>query len=67
MFNITSPAMKDFGLLNKKYAGNAKSNPNFDGEGVSPSLRWTYAPDGTRSFAIVTVDPVGRGGAGVTH
>jgi len=67
MFNITSPATKDFGLLNKKYAGNAKSNPNCDGEGVSLPLRWTNAPDGTKSFAIVMLDPVGRGGAGVVH
>lgn len=67
VFNLASPAIKDFGLLNKKYAGNAKGNPNCDGEGVSLPLHWSNAPASTKSFAIIMVDPVGRGGLGVVH
>lgn len=67
VFNITSPALKEFGLLNKKYAGNAKGNPNCDGAGVSLPLRWSNAPANTKSYAIIMFDPAGRGGLGVVH
>ncbi len=34
---------------------------------MSPQLSWSGVPDGTKSFAIMMVDPEGRGGAGVNH
>jgi len=67
VFNISSPALKDFGMLKKKYAGKNDQNKNCVGENVSPPLRWTNAPANTKSFAIIMFDPAGRGGAGVVH
>ncbi len=47
-----------------KRSGN---NPNCVGENVSPQLSWVNPPAGTKSFALLMVDPEGRGGAGVNH
>lgn len=66
-FNISSPALKDFGMLKKKNAGNASQNKNCVGQNVSPPLHWTNAPEKTQSFAIEMTDPAGRSGAGVVH
>ena len=37
------------------------------GDNVSPQLSWVNTPAGTKSFALLMVDPEGRGGAGVNH
>jgi hypothetical protein len=37
------------------------------GKNVSPQLRWTNAPAGTKSFAILMYDIDGQYGAGVSH
>ena len=66
-FTITSSAFKDGGMLPQKHAGDTKTNPNCVGENVSPALSWTNVPAGTKSFALVMVDPEGRGGLGVIH
>ena len=66
-FTITSSAFKDGGMLETKNAGNNKQNPNCVGDNVSPALAWTNVPAGTKSFALVMVDPEGRGGLGVIH
>ena len=66
-FTITSSMFKDGGMLPTKAAGNNKQNPNCVGENVSPDLAWTNVPAGTKSFALVMVDPEGRGGLGVIH
>jgi Raf kinase inhibitor-like YbhB/YbcL family protein len=67
VFKLTSAAFKDNGVLAKKFAGNDKSNPNCVGDNVSPPLTWANPPDGTKSFALLLVDPEGRGGLGVVH
>ncbi|HTP84319.1 MAG TPA: YbhB/YbcL family Raf kinase inhibitor-like protein [Alphaproteobacteria bacterium] len=67
VFNISSPALRDFGMLKKKYAGKNDQNKNCVGDNVSPPLKWTNAPANTKSFAIIMFDPAGRGGAGVVH
>ncbi len=67
VFDISSPALRDFGMLKKKYAGKNDQNKNCVGDNVSPPLKWTNAPANTKSFAIIMFDPVGRGGAGVVH
>lgn len=67
VFNISSPAFKDFGMLKKKNAGENPKNKNCVGQNVSPPLRWTNAPNSTKSFVITMFDPAGRGGAGVVH
>lgn len=65
-FEITSPAFSDGEILDSRYA--AKGGPRkCDGDNVQPAMNWTNAPEGTRSFAIVTMDDVGRHGQGVIH
>ena len=54
-------------MLATKNAGNIKTNPNCVGENVSPPLSWSNVPAGAKSFALVMVDPEGRGGLGVNH
>jgi len=66
-FTLTSSAFKDGTPLAKKNAGDNKANPNCVGENVSPPLSWANPPDGTKSYALMMVDPEGRGGLGVIH
>src|ERR1700742_5262491 len=66
-FTLSSPAFKDSTLMPKKYAGAAKTNPNCVGENVSPPLAWANPPAGTVSYALLMIDPEGRGGLGVIH
>jgi Raf kinase inhibitor-like YbhB/YbcL family protein len=66
-FALSSTTFKDGQMMPRKVANNIAANPNCVGENVSPQLSWTGVPDGTKSFAIMMVDPEGRGGAGVNH
>ncbi len=66
-FILTSSAFKDGTPLALKNAGNNKANPNCVGENVSPPLAWANPPAGTKSYALLMVDPEGRNGAGVIH
>jgi phosphatidylethanolamine-binding protein (PEBP) family uncharacterized protein len=66
-FTLTSPAFKDGGLLTIKNAGNNKANSNCIGENMSPALSWANPPAGTKSFAIVMINPEGQGGLGNVH
>lgn len=66
-FALTSSTFKDGTMLAVKNAGNIKGNPNCIGDNVSPPLSWTNVPAGTKSFALIMVDPEGRGGLGVDH
>ena len=67
IFEISSTTFKDGGMLPKKAANNSPNNPNCVGENVSPQLSWVNPPAGTKSLAILMIDPEGRGGAGVNH
>lgn len=64
-FRLTSPDFSPGGTLNDEQA--------FDGMGctgknVSPALRWSGAPAGTKSFALLLHDPdAPTGGAGWWH
>jgi Raf kinase inhibitor-like YbhB/YbcL family protein len=64
---LTSPALADNGMLAIKNAGNDKANPNCVGENVSPPLAWSNPPEGTKSFALLMVDPEGGAGLGSVH
>src|SRR3954469_13615510 len=66
-FALTSSTFKDGSMLAVKNAGNNKANPNCSGENVSPPFAWSNVPPGTKSFALIMVDPEGRGGLGVDH
>jgi Raf kinase inhibitor-like YbhB/YbcL family protein len=66
-FDITSSAVQDGGMLQQKNAGDNPQNKNCDGQNVSPPLAWSNPPANTQSYAIIMVDPAGRGGSGVVH
>ena len=66
-FKLTSPQYPDDAVIAAKNAGDNKSNPNCVGDNVSPPLSWANPPAGTKSFALIMVDPEGRGGLGVVH
>jgi Raf kinase inhibitor-like YbhB/YbcL family protein len=66
-FSLTSSAFRDGTMLEVKNAGNNKTNPNCIGDNVSPPLSWSNVPAGTKSFALLMVDPEGRQGLGVIH
>lgn len=67
VFSLTSSAFKDGTMLEKKSAGNNPKNPNCIGENVSPPLSWSNPPAGTKSYALLMLDPEGRQGLGVSH
>lgn len=48
-FTIGSPAFADQAAIPKRYT--------CEGEDVSPGLRWSGAPQGTKSFALIVDDP----------
>ena len=66
-FTLSSPDFKDGGRFPVKDAGNNKANPNCVGENISPALSWSNPPEGTKSFALLMLDPEGRPPAGVSH
>ncbi len=66
-FSITSTSFKDGQVLDKKHAGAIPTNPNCVGQNVSPQLKWTNVPAGTKSFAIFMIDPEGLAPTGVAH
>jgi Raf kinase inhibitor-like YbhB/YbcL family protein len=68
VLTLTSSAVQDNGVLATKNACNDKQrSPNCVGENISPPLAWSNVPDGTKSFALVLLDPEGRAPAGVSH
>jgi Raf kinase inhibitor-like YbhB/YbcL family protein len=49
VMKIESPAFADGTSIPRKYT--------CEGEDISPELRWSNPPDGTRSFALIVDDP----------
>lgn len=66
-FTLTSPAFADDGVLPLKYAGGAQCGGGGQGGDVSPPLTWADPPAGTKSFAVLMIDPDGRRGLGSVH
>jgi len=66
-FSLTSTTFKDGTMLPVKSAGAIKTNPNCVGENVSPQLAWANPPAGTKSYALLMLDPEGRNGLRVVH
>ncbi len=52
LMKLTSPAFKDGGRIPLKYV-----MPAAGGENLSPPLNWSGAPKGTKSFALLCIDP----------
>jgi Raf kinase inhibitor-like YbhB/YbcL family protein len=68
VFTLSSPALQDNGTLATKNAcGDKQRSPNCVGENISPPLDWSNVPEGTKSFALLLLDPEGRPPAGVSH
>ena len=66
VLTLTSPQLQDNGQLAVKNACSDKQrSPNCVGENISPPLAWSGAPDTTKSYALVMIDPEGRAPAGV--
>lgn len=63
LFTLTSPVLKDDGVLPAKFAGAGACG----GKNVSPPLAWSNAPPSTKSFALIMIDPDGRRGIGSVH
>jgi len=67
LFTLSSPAFGDDGLLPLKYAGGMLCGKDSRGGNVSPPLAWSRPPTGTKSLALVMIDPDGRRGLGSVH
>lgn len=67
LFTLSSPAFADNAVLPLKYAGGTLCGKDSRGGNVSPPLAWTNPPSGTKSFAVMMIDPDGRRGLGSVH
>ena len=68
VLTLSSSAVADNGTLDTKNAcADKQRSPNCVGENLSPPLAWENVPEGTKSFALIMVDPEGRAPAGVNH
>ena len=68
VLTLSSSAVADNGTLATKNAcADKQRSPNCVGENLSPPLAWENVPEGTKSFALIMVDPEGRAPAGVNH
>ncbi len=63
-FEITSTDIKSGGRIPDEFVANIMGCP---GKNVSPSLSWSGAPKGTKSFAISVYDPDAPTGSGFWH
>ena len=62
-FKVTSDSFKDGDYLTKDFVMSADFGFGCAGGNKSPHLKWSGAPDGTKSFAITCYDPDARGRA----
>lgn len=58
-FTLTSPEFGDNEAIPQKFT--------CQGDGVSPTLRWSGVPEGTKSLALLVVDPDAAIDGGFTH
>jgi Raf kinase inhibitor-like YbhB/YbcL family protein len=66
-FTLSSSAFNDNDMLPLKYAGSRLCANGGRGGDISPPLSWTSPPAGTKSFAVLMIDPDGRRGIGSVH
>lgn len=53
-FSLSSPAFKNGAMIPQRFSYRGYG---CSGENVSPALRWSGAPSGTKSFALTVFDP----------
>jgi len=64
-FRVTSPDLHDSRPIDNKFVFKGFG---CTGDNISPTLRWSNAPPGTKSFALMVHDPdAPTGGAGFWH
>jgi Raf kinase inhibitor-like YbhB/YbcL family protein len=63
-FTLTSPTAKPGGTLPETHVFNSFG---CSGKNVSPALKWSGAPKGTKSFAVTVYDPDAPTGSGWWH
>jgi Raf kinase inhibitor-like YbhB/YbcL family protein len=63
-FSLTSPDLHAGGTIPTRNVGNIMGCP---GQNVSPALKWSGAPAGTKSFVVTTYDPDAPTGSGFWH
>lgn len=72
LFGIESVCAQEFTLKSGDLSGQLTENQVFSGFGctgknISPSLKWSNAPQGTKSFAFTVYDPDAPTGSGWWH
>jgi Raf kinase inhibitor-like YbhB/YbcL family protein len=66
-FTVTSNSFKDGDYLPKDFILSADFGFGCAGGNKSPHLRWSGAPEGTKSFAVTCYDPDAPTGSGFWH
>jgi Raf kinase inhibitor-like YbhB/YbcL family protein len=66
-FKVTSDSFKDGDYLPKDHILSADFGFGCAGGNRSPHLKWSGAPDGTKSYAITCYDPDAPTGSGFWH
>jgi Raf kinase inhibitor-like YbhB/YbcL family protein len=66
-FTVISDSFKDGDYLRSDFILSADFGFGCAGGNVSPHLRWSGAPEGTKSFAVTCYDPDAPTGSGFWH
>ena len=66
-FSVSSNSFKDGDYLGKDVVLSADFGFGCAGGNTSPHLKWTGAPEGTKSFAVTCYDPDAPTGSGFWH
>ena len=66
-FTVVSDSFKDGDYLGKDHVMSADFGFGCAGGNKSPHLKWSGAPEGTRSFAVTCYDPDAPTGSGFWH
>ena len=66
-FSVSSNSFKDGDYLSKDFVLSADFGFGCAGSNTSPHLKWTGAPEGTKSFAVTCYDPDAPTGSGFWH